>query len=191
MNSKLTKIVIASMAAIILVLATVLITNAVNKHSESTKKTAETNQTEDAPQEPTEVLKNAELVEMGTVAKYALINMKVNNVTTDTTITSYGKAHMAEEGTKYLIVNTTVTNTSKQPYSYDPFQLLSNDGTLITASTSEESYGEDSLAFKELNPGVPMTGTTVYTIPVSMKSTNIGGMRGTTDIFVGTKLNFN
>lgn len=178
-------IILLSVSAIILIaiaIIQILLTN---------KPTTENTQSKSEPKTITQkTIDDAELYDIGAEVKYATQTLRVNSVKTEKIINSYGEAYVADTGTKYLIVDMTVTNTTKEPLTFDSFNLLSDDGELAQSTTDVVVYGENSIRSKTLNPRVPVTGTDIFVIPEDLHTTNIGSMRGSSDQFVGVRLSF-
>jgi len=77
----------------------------------------------------------------------------------------YGTPKVAKEGTKFVIVNMDVTNTTKDEFMFEPYKLEDNfDRQYSTYSDSIGSV-DNYLNVRTLSPGVKENGNIVYEIP--------------------------
>lgn len=99
----------------------------------------------------------------------ATIKFKVNKAEEKQTITSgYGTPKTAQQNSKFVIVDLTITNLTDSQFSFFPddgFRLV--DSNKREFQTYSDSIGniENYLNSKELAPSIPQTGVLVYEIP--------------------------
>lgn len=115
-------------------------------------------------------------------------NLKVNETEERNTISSsYSTPVVAQEGTKFIVVNLDVVNTTDSDFLFDPndvFRLVDNHERQFT--TFDESIGsiDDYLNFQELSPGIKKTGNLVYQIPEDSSSYSLlTAKAGTNEVY--------
>lgn len=96
-------------------------------------------------------------------------NLKVNtSEEKQIVVASYGSPKVAKEGTKFVLVNLDVMNTTKSSFSFNAdnvFKMVDNQGREF--ETYENSFGaiDNNLDYEELAPSVKKTGFLLYEIP--------------------------
>jgi hypothetical protein len=95
----------------------------------------------------------------------------VNSVNETQTLTSsFSNPAVATAGTKFVVVNLTLTNITNSDFTFSPDEAL----TFVDAKNREYHVFLNELAtdltYKNLSPSVPMTGTLVYQIPTDAAS---------------------
>lgn len=134
---------------------------------------------------------NAKLVNPGEVAEYATLNLIVNDAKASKQVVHYGNSYVADAGTKFLIVDITVTNTTDMPFNANSFGLLDDHNVYIDSVRGQPAdAAEDAIIFQTLNPNVPTHAVDIFVIPEDMTATNYGSINANTDQFVGVKLSF-
>jgi hypothetical protein len=119
--------------------------------------------------------------QLGDTIEFSTQKMKVNSVRTSTTITAqYGSPWVAQTGTKFIIVDLTVTNTGNSPITFEDFQLFDSSGKRYNASNESIGKIDNYLAVRELAPSVPETGVSVYVVPTGTNDFEFGGLNGKT-----------
>jgi hypothetical protein len=87
---------------------------------------------------------------------------------TDTLTPRFGSPALAKDGTKFVLVKLTVTNTGKEQYKFWPdrlFRLVDAQGRHFKQSNDHWQDADDYLGVRELGPGVPEKGTLIYETP--------------------------
>lgn len=104
---------------------------------------------------------------IGEEVSLATMNVLVNKVDEKQTISSsYSSPKVATEGTKFVVVNMDVTNTTDSEFSLSPdFLLVDNQDREF--STYSDSIGniDKYLNYRDLSPSIKETGVLVYQIP--------------------------
>lgn len=158
----------------------------VKKTVEQAFNTSDDKTTNRAEAEP---LKGLDVVEVkqGDVMKFATLDAEFISAESKNIINvPYGTPHVADEGTKFVVVKHKVTNTTKGEFSYEVLPVFDEQHRIYNRDT--DAYGlEDDLAYTTLSPNVPKTGVTVYRVPVDVKTFFLGAKKGGTDQFIGTK----
>lgn len=117
----------------------------------------------------------------------ATIKLKANKVDEQQTISSTGTPKVASAGSKFLIVNLTVTNITNSPFTFAP-----DDGLRLVDSKNREfkTYSntigsiENYLDYKEIAPNVSQTGVVVYEVPSDATSYSLVISKGgTTELY--------
>ncbi len=109
---------------------------------------------------------------MGEDVELATIIVKINSAKEENIIQSkYGSPKVASEGTKFVILETTVTNITKAPFSFDTDGLLLIDSTNTKYNPYSETIGniDNYLDVQEISPNIPKTGVIVYEVPKTME----------------------
>lgn len=120
--------------------------------------------------------------EAGEVIKYSTIDMKFNSARSTKTLTAqYSEPMVAEKGTKFIVVNHTVTNTGKSPFTYKELMLFDKDGRVYNADVDTIMAMDNYMTGRELAPGVPETGDVAFVVPGATKEFEFGGRNAETD----------
>lgn len=126
-------------------------------------------------------------------AEYKTLSLKVNSAKVSNVISSPGDSKTAQEGTKYLIVNVTLTNRTNSPFDYGQdhaFSFITSNFKLIDEDSIDEIYDYNSLSGETMNPDVPYTGNIIFTIAPSMHNGYIGSINDKTGGYLGMKISF-
>lgn len=98
----------------------------------------------------------------------------VNSVNETQTLSStYGNPAVAAQGTKFVVINLTLTNITNSQYTFSPddaFALVDNKGREYRVFSNNL---DTDLTYKGLSPSVPVTGTLVYQIPSDATGYNL------------------
>jgi hypothetical protein len=97
----------------------------------------------------------------------ATMNLKVNNVEEKQILSpSYGSPKVAKEGTKFVVVDLDIVNTTNSAFDFSP-SLIIVDNKDREFSTYSDSIGaiDKYLNYRELSPSVKETGYLIYEIP--------------------------
>ncbi|MDO8657504.1 MAG: DUF4352 domain-containing protein [Candidatus Levybacteria bacterium] len=116
----------------------------------------------------------------------ATLKLKVNSVEEkQTLIATYGSPKVAKEGTKFVVVNLDITNTTNRKFSFSP-DIIVVDNKNREYSTYSESIGaiDNYLNYKDLSPSVKETGYLIYEIPNDATSYSlVVGKEGTNELY--------
>lgn len=95
--------------------------------------------------------------------------MLVNSVSETQTLSSaYSSPVTATQGTKFVVVNLTVTNITNSSFTFSPddvFKLTDNKKREFTTYSNSIGNVDNYLNERSLAPSVPETGVLVYQIP--------------------------
>ncbi len=153
-----------------------------------TSPASSTNTTSAQPQ-PTQEEKKQEVIiekQVNEDVELTTLKFKVNSSEEKQILQSkYSSPKVADQGTKFVLVNLTVENTTKEPFSLTPdFALEDNKGRLYKTYSDTIFAVDNSLDYKELSPGVSKTGVFIYQIPEDSKSYSLKmGKAGTNEIY--------
>jgi hypothetical protein len=102
----------------------------------------------------------------------ATIKVKVTGSEEKKTISSsYGSPKVAKDGTRFVVVNMEITNTTNSKFSLPADFLLIDDKEREFSTYSDTIGGIDNyLDYRELSPSVKETGVYVYEIPTDATS---------------------
>jgi hypothetical protein len=84
---------------------------------------------------------------------------------TQTLSYSFGNPAVAAAGTKFVVINLTLTNITNSDFTFSPdeaFTLVDNKDREYHAFSNQL---DTDLTYKSLSPSVPMIGTLVYQVP--------------------------
>ncbi len=112
-------------------------------------------------------------VAIGDTVELATFKYVVNDVEEKNLIKSdYGQPHLATEGTKFVIVDLTVTNTTSETFEYDDNSPVLEDNNGDFYKTYSDTIGniDNYMDWRELSPNIPETGVIVFQIPESIDS---------------------
>ncbi len=179
-KSKITKAVILLVIILATVVVTMKLTDKENKSIKSDSNTSTTAPT-DNTNKTEELYADAKIYTIGQDAAFQSVTLNVNNVkSVSSTSSSYGSPIFAEKGTKFVVINLTVTNTTPNPFVYNPFLLI--DQKDRTYNTYEYTIGniDNYIDGSTLSPSIPKTGNAIYQVPEDSKSLRLGGQIGNT-----------
>jgi hypothetical protein len=107
--------------------------------------------------------------------------IKINSATETQTLSGgLGNPEVAPSGSMYVVVNMTVTNTTKSSYNFDPqsgYVLIDDKKREFSAQTSIGNI-DNYLDERALQPSIPETGVIVYLIPSDAISYSINQLKG-------------
>jgi hypothetical protein len=109
---------------------------------------------------------------IGDEIELATIRVKVNSSQEESMIkSSYGQPKVAPEGTKFVVVNATITNITKIPFDYsDSSALVDDKDTTYFAYNETIGSIDNYLDMQEISPNIPKTGVIVFQLPTSVES---------------------
>jgi hypothetical protein len=126
-------------------------------------------------------LSKAELYKPGEPVTYASEQAVVNSYYfTQSLSTEYSSPVFATDGTKFLVVNITLTNTTKASYMYSPFELVDQKDRIYEPYDHTIGAIDNYLSAQTLSPSVPKAGVEVYQVPADASAFRIGGYVGST-----------
>lgn len=143
----------------------------------STKNTKSTSATaiEEDQKQLDEELKKMKTIDkaIGEELSLATINFKINSVKEENLIQgSYSSPKVAEEGTKFVILNITATNTTKGRFPFETNSLMLIDERNTKYNPYNDTIGniDDYMDYQELSPNIPKTGVLVFQLPKTSTS---------------------
>lgn len=116
-------------------------------------------------------------------------NITVNSSEEMNTLSStYGSPKVAKEGTKFVVINMDVVNTTKSEFSFSPDNVfLLQDNQEREFRTYDDSIGSigDYLNYRDLSPSVKENGSLVYEVPVDAASYQlVTSKAGTNELYI-------
>lgn len=113
---------------------------------------------------------------------FSTMKMKFSSAWSTKVLTSeYGDPWEARPGTKFVVVDHTVTNTGNSPYMYKELELYDKDGKRYTASGDAIGKTDNYLNVRDLAPDIPEAGILVYIVPEGAVQFEFGGFNMRTD----------
>lgn len=103
---------------------------------------------------------------------------------------SYGQPHLASNETKFIVLNISVTNTTKETFDYSGEGLALETETGEIYRTYSDTIGniDDYLVYKELTPNIPVSGYVVFRLPESVDSYSLVTKKSGSEDFYIVKL---
>ena len=161
-----------------------------NKLSELQNETTTTTEVTTAPETTQSGITQAEeTTEETTTEKVGVIEKKVgdeidmgifkfiiNGFEEKTSLKGIFGTTQAKEGTKFIVLNSTITNTTKEQFTFYPddiFRIIDNQERQYTAFENSIGATEDYLVGRELNPSISEKGSLVYEVPQDADSYNL------------------
>ena len=136
-----------------------------------------------------ETIEEVEIVEVsvGEVAEFATVNVKVNSAEFTNEVSNEFDTFTAQPGTKILVVDYSLENTTKQGLSWEPLSVIDDQDREFTPSLDASQSIENYIYYDELKPNIVLTGKTAYEIPDNVESAWLFG--GKKDSNVQYKMN--
>ncbi len=126
--------------------------------------------------------------DVGDGVALATIKSKINSAKEEAVIqNSDNPPKVADQGTKFVIINMTITNITKAPFQFEAKDLLLIDDKDTKYTPYGETIGniDDYLDYQTLSPNIPKTGVVVYQLPkVASSYSFIIAKGGTNDLYV-------
>ena len=101
----------------------------------------------------------------------------VNGLEEKTSLTGvFDNITKAKEGTKFIVLNSTITNTTKERFTFWPddiFKIIDNQERQYKSFENSIGATEDYLIGRELNPSIPEKGSLVYEVPQDADNYNL------------------
>ena len=117
----------------------------------------------------------------------ATIKFKVNAVTERQTISNqYGSSASAKDGTKFIVVDITITNLTKSGFLFPAEAFMITDNQDRKFETYRNTIGniDNYLNVRELSPSIPEKGVVVYEIPTDATNYSfIVAKSGTNEVY--------
>ncbi|MFA7676485.1 MAG: DUF4352 domain-containing protein [Candidatus Shapirobacteria bacterium] len=112
---------------------------------------------------------NLQIIEkkIGDEVTLATLNIKINSIEEKQILNAkYGSPKVAKEGTKFVVVNLDVTNTTNSQFDFSTDSIIV-DNKDREFSIYSDSIGavDDYLNYRELSPSVKETGSLIYELP--------------------------
>ncbi len=116
-------------------------------------------------------------------------NIKINKTEEAKTLSAkYSAPKVATEGTKFIIVNLDVINTTKSEFSFAPddvFLLVDNQKREYRTYNDSIGAVDNYLDYKTLSPSIKETGNLVYEIPEDATSYSlVTSKSGTNELYM-------
>lgn len=106
-------------------------------------------------------------VSLGSVAALKTMKLKVNSVSETSELkTEYDKT-LAPTGTKYVVFQLEVENTTKKPFNMDTDSMVLVDTQERTFNQADDVYCsiDDLIEYEEIAPNIKKTGSLVFNVP--------------------------
>lgn len=132
---------------------------------------------------------NYQLIEknIGDEVTLATINFKINKVEEkQTLVPKYGSPKVADENTKFIVINADITNTTNSKFSFSTNGLILVDNKNREFSTYSDSIGaiDDYLDYRDLSPSIKENGYLIYELPIDAENYNFMiGKAGTKEYY--------
>lgn len=124
---------------------------------------------------------------IGDEVELATMKFKFNVVEEKQSIsTSYGSTKKATEGTKFLVINLTATNITKESFDFetDGVNLTDDQGRKFETYANTIGSIDNYMDMRGLQPSIPESGVIVYQVPNDANSYGIDlGKKGTNEIY--------
>lgn len=122
---------------------------------------------------------------VGDIVTLATMDLKIISSEEQQSISgNYGSPEVANEGTKFVIVQLTVTNTTKSQYDFPDNFLLKDSQKREYSPYSSIGKIDKYISMRTLKPSIPETGFSVYQVPKDSVSYSLFiGKAGSKDIF--------
>lgn len=131
-----------------------------------------------------------ELYKPGDTVAFQTLTLKVNSVTpTQELSTAHTSPIAADSGTKFIVVNMTVNNTTQNPFIFQSFVLTDQQGRTFSSYDKTFANVDNYLTLQQLEPSIPVTGNDVYQVPSDATSFKLGGEVGNTGTFKYVQFN--
>ncbi len=128
-------------------------------------------------------------VKMGEEFELATIKVKVNSIErSDILNKEYMEPVVAPEGTEFIVIDMTLTNTTKADFTYttDGKPLIDSQDTVYSPADYSNS-ADNNLDLETLSPNIPKTGTITYQVPKNDETYKLLMLKaGTDDAFAVT-----
>lgn len=125
-----------------------------------------------------------EIVEVsaGEVAEFAAVNVKVNSAEFTNTVSDEFDTFTAQPGTKILVIDYSLENTTKQSLSWEPLVIVDDQDREFTPSLDASQSIDNYVYYDELKPNIVLTGKTAYEVPDNVQEAWLVGGKADTNI---------
>ncbi|MDD3607286.1 MAG: DUF2939 domain-containing protein [Candidatus Moranbacteria bacterium] len=117
----------------------------------------------------------------------ATIKFKINSAEEKQSVSgSFGGPKVASEGTKFVVLDITVTNITKEGFDFDSDGIEVTDEQGRKFESWDDTIGNvaNYLEMRELQPSIPETGAVVYELPSDANSYSLSiGKQGTSEVY--------
>ena len=117
----------------------------------------------------------------------ATMKFKINSADEKSSVkSSYGSAKTASDGSKFVVINLTVTNITKESFDFDSDGIRLTDDQDRKFDTWSDTIGgiDNYLEVRELQPSIPETGFMVYELPNDASSYKMNiGKKDTNEVY--------
>ena len=124
---------------------------------------------------------------IGDEIELATMKFKINSADEKPSVkSSYGSAKSASEGSKFIVINLTVTNNTKEGFDFDSDGIRLTDNQDRKFDPWDDTIGsiDNYLEMRELQPSIPQTGFMIYEVPNDANSYRMNiGKRGTNEVY--------
>ncbi len=128
--------------------------------------------------------------EIGQEMAFATQTIKVSGAKFETVLQSeYSNPWVAKSGTKFIVVEQTVVNTTANSFMFEECVIFDSEGRKYEASGDAIGNIDNYMAVRDLAPGIPETGVSVYIVPESSTGFEFGALNARTEKLNLTKLN--
>lgn len=132
--------------------------------------------------ESTDPYANAKIYKLGETVHFASVDLVVNSAKATDSISSSGSSPVfADKGAKFVVINLTVTNTTKSPFTYKPFEMVDQKNRMFESYENTIGNIDNYINVAELAPSIPKTGNAVYQVPKDATTLKLGGYVGNTN----------
>jgi large-conductance mechanosensitive channel len=157
--------------------------NAIKAVNHTVNTTDPTSSAQSSRDEVTSQLAGAKIYKTGDTVAFATQTLKVDSIRKATSIredNDYSDSTYAKDGTKFLVINITVTNTTSAPFTFDDYALYDNKDRQYNAFDSIGDI-DNYMAGRDLEPSIPETGVVVYQVPNDATEFRFGGANADTN----------
>ena len=123
---------------------------------------------------------------IGDVVELATLKFVVNSSSEPKKLAKYGKDIFAKIGAKFVVLNMTVTNTTKATDTFTPdgFVLVDDKDRQFTPYGDIFSVVDNYLNMRTMAPSIAETGVMMFEVPEDAQSYSLNiGKSGTTEIY--------
>ena len=124
---------------------------------------------------------------IGDEIELATMKFKINSADEKPSVkSSYGSTKSASEGSKFIVINLTVTNNTKEGFDFDSDGIRLTDDQDRKFDPWDDTIGsiDNYLEMRELQPSIPQAGFMIYEVPIDANSYRMNiGKRGTNEVY--------
>lgn len=124
---------------------------------------------------------------VGDEVELATMKIKINSVEEKQSIKGiFGTEKLASDGSKFVVINLTATNITKESFSFDSDGIRLTDNQDRKFDTWSDTIGnvDNYLEVRELQPSISETGMMVYKMPTDASEYKMDiGKKGTNEVY--------